>query len=251
MAPASYFVMMRILSLVLLSSSALCAQGFTEPPLLIHLVRGQAGPPYQQAQTAVNVIAMSAITGPAETWRIEMHPSFASIEETEEAIRRAARGRSPAAESLSPDLFGDSRSLVAVYRPGLSYRADQAIRMLAKARYYYVSVHRIRQGAGREFANDLKARRDGLDDINLDRPDIAYQVVAGAPAGTYILIAPLASLNTLDDGLAKRAYQADQSVAKMDIELFRMQLLFRVEPAMSYVSDEFAAEAQEVWRPKR
>jgi hypothetical protein len=37
----------------------------------------------------------------------------------------------------------------------------------------------------------------------------------------------------------------------MDIELFRMQLLFRVEPGMSYVSDEFAAEAQEVWRPKR
>ena len=243
--------MRRILSALALLAYPLAAQVYTEPPLLIHLVRGQHGPPYEQAQAAVNVIAMSSLTGPPEFWRIAMHPSFASVEETNEAIRRAVNGRTSDIEQLSPDLFGDSRSLIAVYRPGLSYRSDQAIRMFAKARYYYVSVHRVRLGAGGDFGASLRVRREGLDVMNLDRPDLAYQVVAGAPTGTYVLLAPMLSLGTLDDGLAKRAYQADQGTNKSESELFRSHLLFRVEPTWSYVSDEFAAEANEFWRPKR
>ena len=243
------FPMMRFPLLIMLFSLTLCAQVFTEPPLLIHLVRGETSRPYGQAQTAATVIAMSSLTGPVETWRVEMHGSFGSIEDTEEAMRRHANATKP--EMLSTELFGDSRSLVAVYRPGLSYRADQAIRLFSKAKYYYVSVHRVRLGASGDFAAGLRARREGLDDINLDRPDIAYQVVAGAPSGTYILLAPMTALSTLDEGLARRAYQADQGAAKTGSELSRTNLLFRVEPGMSYVSDAFAGDAQEFWRGKR
>ncbi|MFN7939657.1 MAG: hypothetical protein U0R19_40400 [Bryobacteraceae bacterium] len=241
--------MSRVLLLIPVLGWTLGAQVFTEPPLLIHLVRGESTRPYGQAKTAATVIGMSSLTGPVESWRVEMHGSFGSIEDTEEAMRRFTNAPKP--EALSPELFGDSRSIVAVYRPGLSYRADQAIRLISKARYYYVSVHRVRLGASGDFSAGLRARREGLDDINLDRPDIAYQVVAGAPSGTYILLAPMTTLNTLDEGLARRAYQADQGTAKTDSELLRTHLLFRVEPGVSYVSDAFAAEAQELWRGKR
>lgn len=241
--------MNRLLPLIFMFGWTLGAQVFTEPPLLIHLVRGESSRPYGQAQSAATVIGMSSLTGPVETWRVELHGSFGSVEDTEEGMRRFTNA--PKQEGLSPELFGDSRSMVAVYRPGLSYRADQAIRLMTKAKYYYVSVHRVRLGAAGEFSAGLRARREGLDDINLDRPDIAYQVVAGAASGTYILLAPMTTLNTLDEGLARRAYQADQGTAKTDSELSRTHLLFRVEPGMSYVSDAFAAEAKEFWRGKR
>lgn len=243
------FPMRRFPLLIMLFGCRLAAQVLTEPPLLIHLVRGESSRPYGRTQTAATVIAMSSLTGPAETWRVEMHGSFGSIEDTEEAMRGHAKATKP--EMLSTELFGDSRSLVAVYRPGLSYRADQAIRLFSKAKYYYVSVHRVRLGASGDFSAGLRARREGLDDVNLDRPDIAYQVVAGAPSGTYILLAPMTALSTLDEGLARRAYQADQGTSKTGSELSRTNLLFRVEPGMSYVSDAFAGDAQEFWRGKR
>lgn len=230
------------------------AQSYTEPPLLLHILRGRSGPQYQRAQADINVVGMSAITGPPEIWRLETHESFGSIENTTERTLRAGWNPSQQSDPPSFELLGESRSIIAVYRPTLSYRPDQAIRQFGRARYFYVTVHRVRTGTTNDFSDLLRARREGLDDINLDRPDLAYQVIAGAPAGTYLILAPLTSLKILDDGLAKRAYQADpgsggkggDKVAQS--EIVRNHLIFRVDPGMSYVSDEFAKEWPEFWR---
>jgi hypothetical protein len=247
---------MRILLTAALFAAMVPAQTFTEPPLLIRVARGQTPPQYQQAQAKINVFAMNALTGPHDTWRIELHNSFESIEGTVEALRRFVDPQTaPSGDIVSNELLGDTRSLIAVFRPGLSYRPDQAIRMFGKSRYFYATIHRIRTGTGAEFSELLRSRREGLDDINLDRPDLAYQVIAGASTGTYLILAPLTSLKTLDDGLAKRAYQADpgatgpKAAAKVaDIELGRLHMLFRIEPSLSYVSDELAGESPEFWR---
>ena len=82
-----------------------------------------------------------------------------------------------------------------------------------------------------------------------------YQVISGAPSATYLLLAPLTSLRSLDEGLGRRSLRTESrsSAANKsgpDIELSRGQLLFRVQPRISYVSDEFASEAQEFWRQK-
>ncbi|MBI4906171.1 MAG: hypothetical protein HY820_21230, partial [Acidobacteria bacterium] len=231
---------------------------YSEPPLLIHLVRGHTSPPYQQAQARINVFAMKALSGPVETWRIEAHESFASIEDTQEALaRRTDRQLQPPSDYLSAELLGDARGITAIYRPTLSYRPDQAIRQFGRARYFYVTVHRVRTGTTSDFSDLLRLRKEGLDDMNLDRPELAYQVIAGGPSGTYLLLAPLPSLKILDDGLAKRAYQADpgaggskgEKVAQS--EIVRSHLIFRVEPSLSYVSDEFAAEWPDFWRRSR
>jgi hypothetical protein len=250
---------MKILLFAGLLAVEAAAQSYTEPPLLIQLRRAglrDPMPPYPQAKAALDVFTLSSITGPSERWMIEAHNSFAGIEQIYEALRRV--NPQDAAEPVSFELLGESRNLVAVYRPGLSYRSDQAIRMFGKARYFYASIYRVRTGTEADFSDLLRRRREGLDYINLDRPDIAYQVISGAPSGTYILLAPLASLTTLDDGMAKRAYHAEpgssgpRAAAKTaDSELSRTHLLFRIEPGMSYVSDEFAAESPDFWRPKR
>jgi hypothetical protein len=146
---------------------------------------------------------------------------------------------------LSGDVLAQAKTLMAVYRPWFSYRPDQAARMLPRTRYFSVSLYRIRPGADGDFAELLRARKDFFDSINLDRPEIAYQIISGTPSTTYLLLAPLTSLKSLDEGLARRPIRAEPrsgaaNKAGVDIELSRSQLLFRVQPRMSYVSDEFA-----------
>lgn len=248
---------MKILLFAALLVFEAAAQTYTEPPLLIQIRRAAHRdplPPYPEAKAAVDVFSLSSITGPSERWMIEAHGSFAGIEATYEGLRHAGAGQNQSSEPVSFELLGESRNIVAVYRPGLSYRADQAIRMLAKARYFYVSVYRARLGSESDFGELLRRRREGLDYINLDRPDMAYSVISGAPSGTYLLLAPLTSLGTLDDGIAKRAYHAEpggRAQKTPDADFSRTHVLFRVEPGMSYVSDQFAAEWPEFWRPKR
>jgi hypothetical protein len=67
------------------------------------------------------------------------------------------------------DVLSASRTLIALYRPG-----------------FHVSIYRIRPGAELDFVEFAKIRRLNFDNINLDRPDIGYQVISGAPAGTYV-----------------------------------------------------------------
>jgi hypothetical protein len=241
---------------------SLCALAQTpgEPPPLIQLVRGAGASvavtrPYPDARAAVNVLGMTSIAGAAETWLVETHNSFASIEDLDRAIRSAAPSMDPpeAPDRNRDDLLASSRSLIALYRPAWSYRPDLAIRMFPNARYFHISIYRMRPGADAEFAELAKERKLHFDSINADRPEIAYQVMLGAPSGTYLFVAPLVSLRTLDNGLARMSGgEGPEAHAKTasSAELGHEQLLFRVEPRISYVSEEFAAGDPDFWRLK-
>ena len=246
---------MKTMLLAGLLAGAGLAQTFTEPPPLLRLnrrpgVNSVAIRQYADAGAQVNVIGMTSITGPAETWLIEAHGSFAGIEEVDKLLGPLV-ATAAADEPLSNEILAASRTVIAVYRPGFSYRPDQAIQTFPKARYFQVSLYRIRPGTEAEFVELVKSRRILRDSINLDRPEMAYQVISGAPSGTYLFLAPLASLKILDEGLAKApTYAQGIAAAAKAGEFTREHLLFRVEPAMSWVSDEFASADPEFWRPK-
>lgn len=245
---------MRTLAIPAILVCAVAAQTRTEPSPLLQLTRrpgvdASAIRRYVDARAAVTVLGMTSVTGPAETWLIAAHDSFASIEDVDKAARPEP------VDSFPVDVFGVSRNMVALYRPGLSYRPDQAIRIFPEARYFHVSLYRMRPGAEADFAELAKLRRASLDSVNLDRPDVVYQVVSGAASGTFLVLAPLTSLATLDDGLARAPVYAEsisKAAGKIAAEsaISRVHLLFRVEPGMSYVSDDFAAADPDFWRPK-
>jgi len=232
----------------------LVAQTITEPPVMVQLIR-QAGfhfdsiSAYAQARAAVNVFGMTSVTGPPETWLIEAHDSFGSIEAVHEAVHSALPDTGDRVNFLSGDVLAQSRTLIGVYRPWFSYRPDQAARLLSRTRYFSITLYRIRSGADSEFLELLKARKDFFDSVNLDRPEIAYQVISGAPSATYLLLAPLTSLKTLDESLGKSVRAEPGHKSGSQIELSRSHLLFQVRPRISYVSDEFASEFPEFWRP--
>lgn len=248
--------------LVLTCAWVVCvyAQIGGEPPQLLQLVR-RAGAdlrtmrPYAELQAPLNVWGMTTLTGVSETWALEAHDSFASIEELDKRLNppdgpRAANGDGG---FVADDVLGPSKAMVAIYRADASYRPDQAVKALARARYVHVTIYRVRPGMDNSFATVANYRRNAFDTMNLDRPDMAYQVLVGAPSGTYLILAPMASLKVLDDGIARREvsgrnYDGNAGKTMAETILVREQRLLRVEPALSWVSDEFAAPDLDFWR---
>jgi len=184
---------------------------------------------------------------------IEVHDSFAGIEDVDNALRPSVSSEAMNyPDEPSGDILAGSRSLIAAYRPGFSYRPEQATQALRKARYCQVSIYRVPPGGEPEFAELAKSRWILFDSINLDRPDLAYYVLSGAASGTYVFLAPLPSLKVLDDGWAKAPAYAEGIPAETAKAggFIREHLLFRVEPATSWVSDDFASADPEFWRGK-
>jgi hypothetical protein len=256
--------MKTILILVMCATGAV-AQTIADPPPLLEIVRKPgvaAAPvrPYAEARATVNVLALAAVTGLPESWFIETHLNYASIEALDKALAAVGPPRALTAfgEAGQDDVLAPARTMIAVYRPGYSYRPEQAARSLARARYLHVTVYRVRGGTESDFGTLVNLRRANLDSMNLDRPDIAYEVISGAPSGTYLFLSPIASLRTMDDGVPDTPVYAQgiaeahakAKAANAPAEIGREHLLFRLDPRLSYVSDDFAAADTAFWRGK-
>lgn len=248
---------MKPLFLLAVLSVAAAAESLTQAPPLIRIVQTIGSRPAVENPAADNaagvfLFGMTALTGPTETWLLETHTSFAGLEQFDQGIG-PARGRNAGGD--------DSRSWIAFYRQWWSHRPDEAVLALRKARYFQVSLYRTGIGSEAEFAELLRARKASLDSINLDRPDMVYQVIAGAPSGTYLVISPLPSLRVLDDGVSRSAAAYLRSTGSPSArsgttghpgsELSHENMLFRVEPSLSRVSEEFAGADPDFWQPAR
>jgi hypothetical protein len=229
-----------------------CALAQADPPTLFRVIRNATwtdNTGYSDARVAVTVLGMTATSGPFESWFLEMHDSFASIEAVDKALSIPRTG-----VPYSDDVLPPSTTLIALYRPNLSHRSDEAAKSMPKARYFLLSIYRIRPGTQAGFFDLVRMRRSHFESINLDQPEMAYQVMAGAPSGTFIFITPLASLKTFDDGLARtpegyREVAAEQKLTA-DVEIGHEYFLFRIDPRSSYISDDFAAGDPDFWNAK-
>jgi hypothetical protein len=247
---------MKFLLLTALWAACAAAQTPSEPPTLIQLIRqpgldGQPLRPYSNVQAPLTVLGMSTITGVPETWLMELHDSFVSIEDLDKALLPAVRSQLDSMESqgrFQIEVVAPPRSIIAVYRPEWSYRASEALRLFPRAHYFYVSIYTIRPGAEAKFSTSVRQRRATFDVVNLDRPELAYQVFSGVPSGTFVFFAPLASLKPMDEALTKSSEAATK--APDEGEISREHFLLRVEPRLSHVSDEFAETEPEFWRGK-
>jgi len=212
---------------------------------------------YAAAGAMVNVLGLSTVSGIDRGWQMELHDSFASIEELDQSLASHREADGLGTSNIANDeLLGLARSLIGIYRPALSDRADEAVKNFPKARYLLVSVYRIHAGGDAALAEIVRLRRARSSSINLDRPEISYEVIVGAAAGTYLFISPLPSLKVLDDGLARTPPNYAEGVeqaakqAASQTDFGQERFLMRVEPGMSYVSDEFAAGNPEFWKAK-
>lgn len=213
---------------------------------------------FRKANFPAHYIALSAMSGPSEVWFVQPAPSFAAAEEwmkTEE--KEPLHSAVGLLDSRDGELRANSRALWAIYRPDLSYGADK----FGALKIHFVSVgsYRVRLGQDEAFSNAGKTIFGAYEKANIDECILGYQVVSGAPAGTYLFFAMMESLKFMDDAPI-RSKGLMEAMGKDEYSKFMKgtsevlasieSTLFEVKPGMSYVSQQTIDRDPSFWKPK-
>jgi hypothetical protein len=261
--------------LVLLVAVSAAAQSHN-PPQVLRIVRQTikpgAGAEHEKiganvargvarAKYPANFLALSSISGLPETWILESHDSFASVEAATTFVENtpAVKWWLGQYEAQSGASVTEVRRMLAIYRPDLSYRGDQFAQDLPKMRYMSVVLVRLLPARDSDFAEAVRLVKEAYEKSASDQPLIIYQVISGAPGPSYLFLAPMASLKTMDDaparGKAMREALGEDNAAKAlktsaEVTAASESFLFSLNPRLSYVSKEFAAIDPDFWIPK-
>ena len=213
---------------------------------------------FRKANFPGHYVAMTAMSGTGEVWFIEPMPSFAVTEEYDKASEKEPLKSALAMmESRDGDLRANSRAMWAVYRPDLSYHPEKF--HPAKTRYVVAGTFRVRIGHEEEFVGGTKTYFGGFEKANIDECALGYQVVAGAPAGTYLFFTMMDSMKMLDGGQARmQAMQqamGQENFSRLmkgagDVIVSIEDTLLQVKPGMSYPAPDMVKADPDFWKPK-
>jgi len=254
-------------------AAMLPAQDVNKPAPVISIIREGIkegrGPAHERVETEwaaamrkmnfpQHYIALGAASGPSEVWFISPMATFASQEDVDKfEEKEPVKGTMGMLESRDGELRATSRSMWAVYRPDMSYRAEKF--NPAKARYVMVANMRIKLGQEQTFAEAGKAYFAAHEKANVDECILGYQVVAGAQAGTYLFFTMMESMKDLDAAPARmqavqQAMGRENYIKFMrssgDIFVTVEDTLFQVKPSMSYAPQNIVDADPAFWKPK-
>ncbi len=214
-----------------------------------------------QAKWPAYWLGMTAASGTNEAWYITGYASFAALEKDRQDVEKtpALQHQLDQLDQRDAEFRTGQRAMIAAFRPNLSYHPERLMPGLPKARYFSVLTVRVRPGRDPEFVQWVALYLAAMEKANAETTSVAYQVISGAPGGTYLLFSPLKSLAEMDAGPANQRaiFQAlgaedGQKVLKALSEtvLTMENTLFAFSPKMSYVSKEFASADPGFWTPK-
>jgi hypothetical protein len=215
---------------------------------------------FAQAKWPVYYLAATSVTGPSEAWFLTGYPSYAAYEADQQNLEKASAlfAETQRLSALDGELLTQGRGMLATFRDDLSYNTGGN---LAKMRYFTITVTRVRPGHDAEFVEGRKLVKAAHEKAGLSDPAAIYQVTAGAPGGTYLVLVARASLEELDrneaiHGDAYRQALGGEAGQKRLAELQSSALLssdsnhFAFSPAMSYASPQMIAGDPAYWTPK-
>jgi hypothetical protein len=257
---------MRNAFVLLLAVFPLGAQQSSAPPPVLQIFREDIkegkGAAHEKSEAAFmqavakanytsHILGMTAMTGTSQAWFLEGHATFASIAEAQAALDKP---EFEALDATDAELRTGSQSMIAVYRADLSYAADKAD--LYKMRFFNIETIRLAQGPDQKFEEAAKALIAGAVKAGDSQPLATYEVVSGAPNGTYLLLEPMASLKSLDEEPQRRralrqAMTSGDPERNLAASIANSEwILFVVNPQMSYVPKEWIAADPAYWEPK-
>lgn len=189
-------------------------------------------------------------------------PSFEAMEKDRMNLEKAEGGalmtEMEKLDAQGADIHTSQRAVLAVLRENLSYRLQDITRDgIAHSRIFQIETFRVRLGHSGEFGEGAKIYFNAMEKANVNTPVALYQVISGAPGGTYIAISAMKSMKEMDAGNEKAVMAAlgEENGKKLQM-LERESImssesnLYTVNPKMSYVSKELAAADPEFWTPK-
>jgi len=268
---------LSIVALTLLSTTLLLWAQETAAPKVLTIEREEIKPGTQsqhervaqgyveiagQAKSTTHWIGMDPLSGNENVALfLAASDSFAAMEkerELEAAGMGAHRSELEKLDREASAVHTSQTSVLAVLRADLSYRlGDITLKSIGQSRYFEVETYRLRPGSDMYFAVGAKMYFDVMAKANVTRPVAVYQVVAGAPKGTYIILKMFHSLSELDVNNAKAIMQAigEEGMKKFEegernVVMSTESNFYAINPAMSYVLKDVAAASPEFWTPK-
>jgi hypothetical protein len=201
---------------------------------------------------------------------LEGYPSFADLEKAQRqfeatlAANASIRAELEQNTQQGADMHATQKTALAVYRPDLSFRPSR-MDTIAKARYFGVSTSRISMGRSRDYEAWLKELNAAREKANAEGIHTAvFQVLSGAPMGTYMSFTTNHSLAEWDEFRARAeernkaidAALGGESVVKerarqaAEILADSSTVLYAVSPSISRPAPQFAAYDPDFWKPK-
>ncbi len=260
---------------VLFGATAAVAQTPAQLPKVLWIYREDAKPARTAAHQRVEqglaqhwakakvapFLGLEAVSGNAnEVMFLSGYDSLSAFEKDYQTFGKASSGAEyEALTRQEAELVNSVRSSVAVLRPDLSYHPERMPAMLPQCRYFSIETFRVRLGKDAEFAAGGKMFQDAFEKLKSPQPYAMYQVIMGAPEGTYLLFSPRKSLKEVDDDFANQgalmqAFGEENMKNLMkstgDVFLSMESNVYAFNPNMSNVSKEFAAGDPKFWTPK-
>lgn len=218
---------------------------------------------FTKLQTPNRRLAMVPVAGNQnEVLYLMPCESFAEVErnltETDKKLTGATGSTRTQLDWLdkeAPDLHNAMRDMLLVYRPELSFNPSVPIPQM---RYFQITTIRIRPGHDAQYADYVqKLINVARQKAKVDNLHIAlFQVVSGAPGGTYMAFRPMKSLAELDEPIGMKVRQAMSDDQRKDADKAYGEAVLSSEvstyafaPRMSYVDKEMAA-ANPFWNRK-
>jgi hypothetical protein len=202
-------------------------------------------------------IGMTSVYGPQEAWFVEGHASVAEIDDVNKAIEDAPGLNTELDRLAQADAvnISDLRALLAHYHPDLSNGVPVD---LAAMRVWEVLVFHVKPGHEADFSEAAKLYKQTVEQNKIDMPWATYAVMAGMPGPAFLVLLPHRTLGEIDPAAGagaalEKAFDAaalkrlnELSAGYDSIE----DLIFAVNPRMSYMPADFVARDPTFWSPK-
>jgi len=159
------------------------------------------------AKPAYGYLAMKSLSGTTQVWYASLRSSWADYEKSNNTTTPAEAAVSARFRPQESELLSDTRDLILVRIDSLGYGKSRDV---AQMRYMSATRISVRLGHYDEWAAARMVAKHAHETAQLSDTYSIWQVVAGAPAGTYYLLAMRKSLAELDEAATIHgpAYQA-------------------------------------------
>lgn len=211
---------------------------------------------YAKAQAPVHWLGMTTIAGPSEAWFLEAHDSYAGFEKMQQAVEgnAALRAEGDKFSAADSDILSRSSTIIARYRPALSYQPDVSLPLM---RYMTVDLVRVKPGYSGDFAEVWRAIVEAHKTAKMTEHWAVYQVESGMLDDTFLFFYPRKSLAEVDaagpehgaaayrDAIGESGRARSREMSQAAIELSQT-FLFRLNPAMSTLPTSWS-DADPFW----
>ena len=225
---------------------------------------------FSRAQVVQPRIGMVPVSGDQnQVVYLEGFPSFEALEasdkklETTVSASPSLQAEMDALDKNGGPLHSSQRTMIAVFRPDLSYRPLSAS-AVGKSRYFGVLTTRIKVGRGPDYEGYLKQLNSAREKGNIDESTAVYQVTSGAAAATFMTFTANRSLAEMDAtraGMAARNKAVDDALGGEEVVRQRRALieaivvdarsvLYALNPKLGTPAAQIASGDPDFWSPK-